>query len=153
VHDITRASQLLHGDEQVVYCDVAYQGIEKREEVADKSITFGLLRGQESASYTPPPPDGRLPELAETAKAHISAKVEQPVRVIKYQFGFQKTRLRGMAKNHCKVNSRPRHNSVPRSRLSTGDRIRARLVCLSGVYWIENMQKGPGIGINPVALG
>ncbi len=29
---------------------------------------------------------------------------EHPFRVIKQQFGFQKTRLRGMAKNRCKVN-------------------------------------------------
>jgi len=28
--------------------------------------------------------------------------VEHPFRVIKQQFGFQKTRLRGMAKNRCK---------------------------------------------------
>ena len=40
----------------------------------------------------------------ETAKAHIRAKGEHPFRVIKQQFGFQKTRLRGMLKNSCKVN-------------------------------------------------
>jgi IS5 family transposase len=36
--------------------------------------------------------------------AHIRAKVENPFRVIKGQFGFQKSRLRGMLKNSCKVN-------------------------------------------------
>jgi transposase, IS5 family len=41
--------------------------------------------------------------LTQGAKAHIRAKVEHPFRVIKQQFGFQKTRLRGMAKNSCKV--------------------------------------------------
>jgi IS5 family transposase len=30
--------------------------------------------------------------------------VEHPFRVIKRQFGFQKTRLRGMVKNRCKMN-------------------------------------------------
>jgi IS5 family transposase len=29
--------------------------------------------------------------------------VEHPFRVIKQQFGFQKTRLRGILKNRCKV--------------------------------------------------
>ena len=43
-------------------------------------------------------------DLVETAEAHIRAKVEHPFRVIKQQFGFRKTRLRGMPKNHCKVN-------------------------------------------------
>jgi IS5 family transposase len=52
----------------------------------------------------PDTPEGRLDDLVETAKAHIRAKGERPFRVIKQQFGFQKTRLRGMVKNHCKVN-------------------------------------------------
>jgi IS5 family transposase len=48
--------------------------------------------------------DRRLDDLIETAKAHIRAKVEHPFRVIKGQLGFQKTRLRGLLKNSCKVN-------------------------------------------------
>jgi IS5 family transposase len=36
--------------------------------------------------------------------AHVRAKFEHPCPVIKQQFGFQKTRLRGMTKNRCKVN-------------------------------------------------
>ncbi len=48
--------------------------------------------------------DGRLLDLIEAAKAHIRAKVEHPYWVLKQQFGFQKTRLRGMIKNRCKVN-------------------------------------------------
>ena len=39
-------------------------------------------------------------ELLEQAKASIRAKVEHPVRIIKRQFGFTKTRYRGMAKNN-----------------------------------------------------
>jgi IS5 family transposase len=49
-------------------------------------------------------PEGRLDDLVEAAKAHIRAKGEQPFRVIKRQFGSQKTRLRGMLKNRCMVN-------------------------------------------------
>lgn len=52
----------------------------------------------------PDTPEGKLLDLIETAKAHIRAKGEHPFRVIKKQFGFQKTRLRGMVKNRCKVN-------------------------------------------------
>ena len=48
-------------------------------------------------------PDGRLQDQIETAKAHIRSKVEHPFRMIKQQFGFQKTRLRGLAKNRCKI--------------------------------------------------
>ena len=35
--------------------------------------------------------------------AHFRAKVEHPFRVIKRQFGFEKTRLRDILKNGCKV--------------------------------------------------
>ena len=52
----------------------------------------------------PDTPEGRVDDLIETAKAHFSAKVEHPFRVIKRQFGFEKTWLRGMLKNGCKVN-------------------------------------------------
>lgn len=52
----------------------------------------------------PDTPEGRMQDLIETAKAHIHSKVEHPFRVIKQQFGFQKTRLRGLAKNRCKIN-------------------------------------------------
>ena len=48
--------------------------------------------------------EGQLADLVETAKAHIRSKVEHPFRAIKQQFGFQKTKLRGMAKNRCKMN-------------------------------------------------
>jgi IS5 family transposase len=48
-------------------------------------------------------PDGRLQALNETVKVHIRSKVEHPFRVIKQQFGFQKTGLRGLAKNRCKI--------------------------------------------------
>ncbi len=40
--------------------------------------------------------DGTLLDWIEAAQAHRRAKVEQPFRVIKQQFGFQKTRFRGL---------------------------------------------------------
>jgi IS5 family transposase len=104
VHDINRAAQLLHGEEEVVYGDAGYQGIEKRAEMARKSSTFRVAMRPGKRRVLPDTPDGRLLDLIETAKAHIRAKVEHPFRVIKQQFGFQKTSLRGMAKNHCKIN-------------------------------------------------
>jgi IS5 family transposase len=45
----------------------------------------------------------RLLNLSEMAMVHIRDKGEHPFRVIKQQLGFQKTRLRDMAKNSCKV--------------------------------------------------
>ena len=72
--------------------------------MSGKSTTFRVAMRPGKRRVLPDTPDGRLLDLVETAKAHIRAKVEHPFRVIKEQFGFRKTRLRGMAKNHCKVN-------------------------------------------------
>jgi IS5 family transposase len=52
----------------------------------------------------PDTPEGRLQDPIETAKAHIRSKGEHPFRVIKQPFGFHKSRLRGLAKNRCKIN-------------------------------------------------
>jgi IS5 family transposase len=60
--------------------------------VHDLTPAAELLHGEESvdAGY-------------QGTKAHFRAKGEHPIGVIKQQFGFQKTRLRGMTKNRCKV--------------------------------------------------
>jgi IS5 family transposase len=69
-----------------------------------KGIGFRVAMRPGKRRALPATPEGRLDDLIETAKAHIRAKGEHPFRVIKRQFGFQKTRLRGMLKNSCKVN-------------------------------------------------
>ena len=103
VHDLTPAAELLHGEETVVYADSGYQGIEKRDEMKGKAIGFRVAMRPGKRRVLPDTPEGRLDDLIETAKAHIRAKGEHPFRVMKRQFGFQKTRLRGMLKNSCKV--------------------------------------------------
>ena len=40
----------------------------------------------------------------EHLRAKVRARVEHPFRVIKQQFGFQKTRYRGLAKNGAQLN-------------------------------------------------
>jgi IS5 family transposase len=72
--------------------------------MAGNSAEFRVAMRPGKRRALPETPDGKLQDLIETAKAHIRAKVEHPFRVIKQQFGFQKTRLRGLAKNRCKVN-------------------------------------------------
>jgi len=104
VHDLTPAADLLHGEETVVYADAGYQGIEKRVEMEGKGIGFRVAMRPGKRRALPDTPEGRMDDLIETAKSHIRAKVEHPFRVIKRQFGFEKTRLRGMLKNRCKVN-------------------------------------------------
>lgn len=63
---------------------------------------FAMRAGKRRA--LPDTPDGRQQALADQAKARIRAEGEHPFHVIKQQFQSQKIRLRGMAKNRCKVN-------------------------------------------------
>ena len=104
VHDLTPAADLLHGQEKVVYADAGYKGIEKRAEMEGRGIGFRVAMRPGKRRALPDTPEGRVDDLIETAKAQIRAKVEHPFRVIKRQFGVQKTRLQGMLKNRCKVN-------------------------------------------------
>jgi IS5 family transposase len=93
VHDLTAAAELLHG--LPGDCQAAGD--------ADKAIVFRVAMRPGQRRVLPDTTEGRLLNLIEMAKAHIRAKGEHPFRVVKQQFSFQKTRLRGMAKNRCKV--------------------------------------------------
>lgn len=52
----------------------------------------------------PETPEGRLQDLIKTAKVEFRSKREHPFRVVKKKLGFQKTRLRGLGTNRCKIN-------------------------------------------------
>ena len=51
----------------------------------------------------PPPPLGACLRQLEEVKAKIRAKVEHPLRVIKRQFGYVKSRCWGLMKNAAQV--------------------------------------------------
>ena len=98
VHDLDQAAALVRDDDHVVYTDAGYQGIEKRADIADdphrSSMEFrvaarkGILRQM------------TVHERAiESRKAGVRAQVEHPFLIVKRDFGFTKTRYRGIAKN------------------------------------------------------
>jgi len=72
--------------------------------MADKTTESRVAIRSGKRLVLPDKPEGLLADLFETANAHIRSKVEHPLRVIKQQFSFQKTRLRGLAKNRCRIN-------------------------------------------------
>jgi IS5 family transposase len=104
VADVTQVDKLLHGDENMVGADAGYTGVEKRPEhegreviwqIAARRSTYKKL-GKRSALY-------KAKRKIEKAKAQVRAKVEHPFRVIKRQFGYVKTRFRGLAKNTAQL--------------------------------------------------
>jgi IS5 family transposase len=90
-HDITQASQLLHGGETDVFADSGYRGVEKRKEVQAKhpqvNWHIAMMPGKRKALKKDTPMGAILDKL-EQAKARIRAKVEHPFRVIKRQFAY-----------------------------------------------------------------
>ena len=103
-HDITKAVDLLHGQETDVFGDAGYQGIEKRAEAQDLEVQWHIaMRPGKRRVVDKTTRIGALKEKLEKLKASIRAKVEHPFRVIKCQFGYRKTRYRGLAKNTAQL--------------------------------------------------
>ena len=99
VHDINEGNALLHGQEQMVFADAGYRGIEKRPDVTSQVRWHVAMRpGQRKALDKNNAADALL-DAAEKLKAGVRAKVEHPFRVIKRQFGYVKVRYRGLKKN------------------------------------------------------
>lgn len=103
VSDIAEVHGLLHGQEEEVYADAGYQGVEKRAEIQQKHPKVmwhvAVRRGKITAL-----PEGTLKELAkglERTKARVRAFVEHPFHVLKNLFGYRKVRYRGLAKNQA----------------------------------------------------
>ena len=95
VHDIVRADKLLHGDEQRVFGDAGYLGIQKRAEHKHrKDVSWFIAKRPGTRKKL----DANKLK-AEKIKASIRAKVEHPFRYIKQVFGYSKVRYRGLAKN------------------------------------------------------
>ena len=96
VHDITQVDQLLHGQEERVWGDAGYQGIEKRPEHEGREVDwFIAMRPGKRAQLSASDP---LSD-AEKSQASVRAKVEHCFHRIKCQFGYDKVRYRGLAKN------------------------------------------------------
>ena len=99
VHDIVEANSLLHGQEQMVFADAGYQGIEKRPDTKpDVKWHVAMRPGKRKALNKQDAADALI-DAAEKIKAGVRAKVEHPFRVIKRQFGHLKTRYRDLKKN------------------------------------------------------
>lgn len=105
-HDITQAAALIREDDEVMYGDSAYLGIQKRPEVTSdahlSSIDYRINRRP-----------GRLPKVSDNAidweryienrKSSVRCKVEHAFRIIKCQFGYKKTVYRGLKKNENRL--------------------------------------------------
>jgi IS5 family transposase len=98
VHDLDEAVNLVRADDEVVYVDAGYQGAQKRPEIAgDEHLS--KVEWRVAARKTKLSSMAAHDRAIESRKASVRAKVEHPFLILKRDFGFTKTRYRGLAKN------------------------------------------------------
>ena len=100
------ASELIREDDEVVYGDSGYLGIQKRPEVANDAHLSSI-------DYRINLRPGRFPKVSDNAidwtryiekrKSSVRSKVEHIFRIIKCQFGYRKTVYRGLRKNENRL--------------------------------------------------
>lgn len=83
--------------------DSGYTGADSRPELQDATAAFLIAKKRGKVMAIKNARDRRQHERWESCKASMRAKVEQPFRVIKRQFGYTKVRYRGLAKNSAQV--------------------------------------------------
>lgn len=102
-HDVTKASDLIREDDDVVYGDAGYTGIEKREEIHNDPHKSQIdYRINERPGRSGKLPEGIAREVArerERRKSSVRCKVEHPFRIVKVLFGYRRVVYRGLAKN------------------------------------------------------
>ena len=102
-HDITVASKLLRKDDEVVYGDSAYLGIEKRPEIqGDKqkaAIDYRINQRPGKTANIPHRTGKGWNRYIEYKKSAVRCKVEHAFHIIKNTFGYSKVHYRGIAKS------------------------------------------------------
>ena len=106
VHDVSVAAKLIRKDDEVVYGDSGYLGIDKREEVVSdehlSSIDYRINRRPSSLQKVT---ENSIDwdRMIEHAKSSVRCKVEHPFHIVKCLFGYKKVAYRGLAKNENRL--------------------------------------------------
>lgn len=98
--DVTQDDQMLYGKETYLCGDAGYTCVGKRAEHQGRPIISSIAACL--SSYKKHGEDSliaRARRKTEHAKAQVRAKVKQPTRVIKRQFGYTKVRFRALTKH------------------------------------------------------
>ena len=100
VSDIAEAHKLIREDDEFVYGDAGYIGIDKRPEVTGdehlKEVEFRINKKRSTIK------DDVTKEI-EKRKSSTRSKVEHVFHIIKDIFGYRKTAYRGLAKNTTRL--------------------------------------------------
>src|SRR4051794_18968291 len=100
--DITQTAALLHGEEEDVFGDAGYTGVDKRPELEDRDISWNIAI-KRSIIKALPKALRELAEPVERALSQVRAVVEHPFHIVKNRFRHKKLRYRGLHKNTAQL--------------------------------------------------
>lgn len=101
-HDITEAHQLIREDDEVVYADSGYLGLEKRPEIKENTHLSQVeyrINKKPSQLKMNMQSGIQWDKRMENRKSSIRCKVEHSFLIVKRQFGYAKVVYRGLQKN------------------------------------------------------
>jgi IS5 family transposase len=98
VADKHMLGDLLHGEERRVWGDGGYQGQGEAIRQAAPHAQDMTSRRTRYKDYV-----DQLQRAKNRVKTRVRARVEHPFRIVKRVFGFEKTRYRGLRKNHQRL--------------------------------------------------
>ena len=102
VHDVNIGNNLLSGEEEAVYGDSGYLGLENHR----NALSSKKYRIMQRPSQIDKLPENQQEQAKQRqhAIASVRAKVEHVFATIKRLFGWRRTRYRGLEKNAAKLN-------------------------------------------------
>ena len=111
--DVAHAHEVLHGQEERVFADAGYTGIEKRAEIVEaqkkealrQDIKWHVAQRRSKIEKMAEGTIKTMTQALEKVKAHIRARVEHPFHVVKNLFHYKKVRYKGLAKNTAQLYS------------------------------------------------
>jgi IS5 family transposase len=98
LHDSQVWDDLLHGEETSVWADKGYVSAEREAAFAGPGKVWGVMRKAPKGGPLHP-----IDAQINRTIAMVRAKVEHPFRIVKRQFGYVRTRYRGLAKNRAHI--------------------------------------------------
>ena len=96
---------LQNSENEQVYAEAGYQGIQKRKEVKGNPINWHVAKRRSQVNSLPEGEEKELVKGREKCKASIRAKVEHPFHIVKNLFRHRKARYKGLAKNNAQLYS------------------------------------------------
>lgn len=110
VSDISQTPALLHGQEEAVWGDAGYVGVDKREDMQaalaanGQDVQWHIAKRRKTIGTMMDGWQKSLVQAHEKLKARVRAYVEHPFHVVKNIFKYKKTRYKGLAKNDAQLN-------------------------------------------------